>query len=193
MSSENNPPKLTTDQMPGEKSRPYTAFLLYCQMGSLQKTLAVWEQAIGIEGEVDYRKLGKKPALRTLSRWSKKFHWVARDELRFEETLAGLKKETIRIDRERKDKIAQLFKLALEKKVRQLNLKQGEPVSDTLLNYAWKMHRVEMGLPTEVGSYKHEVQNRIVEEDQKPLTPDEIILSQKITQLEKEHNDKINQ
>ncbi len=189
--TEDKPPKLSTEKMKGETNRHFLAWLLYCQAGSLRKTLAVWDKALGIEGEVDYRKLGKKPSLKTLNRWSMKYRWGERDELRFEETLAGLKKETIRIDKERKDRVAQLFKIAMNKKLRQLNIPQGEAVSDTLLNYLWRMHRVEMGLPTDYS--KHDVYTPIREEDQQPLTPEETVLSQKITQLEKEHNDKINQ
>lgn len=136
-------------------------------------------------------KLKQQPALKTLKVWSSKFQWVKRSEMMFEETLAGLKEQTIRIDRERKDRIAQLFQMALDKKMKQLSLPQGEPVSDTLLNYLWRMHRVEQGLPTDYS--KHDIFTPIREEDQKPLTPDEIELSKKITQLEIEHNAKLNQ
>lgn len=135
--------------------------------------------------------LKQRPCRATLENWSKKFQWVNRNELMFEETLTELQEKTKKIDKERKDRVAEMFKIAMDKKLKQIGQKQGEPVSDTLLNYLWRMHRIEMGLPTDYS--KHDVFTPIREEDQQPLTPDEIALSQKITQLEKEHNDKINQ
>lgn len=185
-------PQLSTERMSGENIRQYTAWLLYHRVGALRKLFDVWNRVSEIEGGMEMAgKLKQRPDLTTLKRWSSKYQWVKRSELMFEETLAGLKEQTIRIDRERKDRIAQLFQLALDKKVKQLNLPQGEPVSDTLFNYLWRMHRVEQGLPTDYS--KHDIFTPIREEDQKPLTPEEIELSKKITQLEIEHNARLNQ
>lgn len=190
MRPENGGCKLVTERMRGENVRQYTAWLLYHRVGTIRKLFEVWNRVGDIEGGIEMAgKLKKRPDLTTLKRWSGKFQWVKRSELMFEETLTGLKEQTIRIDRERKDRIAQLFQLALEKKVKQLNLPQGEPVSDTLFNYLWRMHRVEQGLPTDYS--KHDIFTPINEDEQKPLTPKEMELSKKITQLEIEHNDKL--
>lgn len=189
--AENNPAPLKTERMLGENNRQFAAWLLYYRVGSIRKAFDLWNRVGEMEGGAELApKLKQRPARSTLEAWSKKFRWVERYDLQLEETIMDLSKVTKRIDKERKDRIAQLFQLALDKKVKQLNLPQGEPVSDTLFNYLWRQHRVEMGLPTDYS--KHDIFTPIREEDQKPLTPEEIELSKKITQLEIEHNAKLN-
>ena len=192
--AENDQAGLTSAQMKGESSRQYYAWLLYTQIGSIRKLLELWDHVGELEGGTKYvSHLKKRPGRTTIEKWSKKFHWVKRTELQFEETLTELAEKTKKIDRERKDKVAELFRLAMDRKLKQLQPvlgNPGEPVTDTLLNYLWKMHRIEMGLPTDYS--KHDIFTPINEDEQKPLTPEEEELSAKITQLEKEHNDKIN-
>ncbi len=189
--SENTPPTLTTTRMAGEKNRQYQAWLLYYQVGSIRKLFDLWERVGELEGGAKLvSQLKQRPALSTLLEWSGKFQWVKRSELQFEETLTELSEKTKRIDRERKERVAEMFKVAMDKKLKQIGQKDGEPISDTLLNYLWRMHRVEMGLPTDYS--KHDIFTPIREEDQKPLTPEEIELSKKITELEIEHNAKLN-
>lgn len=181
---------ILTERMKGETQRQYAAWLLYYQICSLRKLREVWDTVGELEGGEQFvGRIGKRPGFNTIAKWSIKFQWVKRNELQFEETLSNLAIQTKRIDKERKDKVAQLFKVALEKKRKQLNLKPGEAVSDTLIKYLWEMHRTEMGLVT--GRYKHEISKPIAEEDQVPLSPDEVIMSKKMTELEKEHNAKI--
>ena len=56
-------PALTTSKMPGETEQQYTAWLLYCEAGSLRKTEGLWNrvgQTLGEAGVEFADRLGKK-------------------------------------------------------------------------------------------------------------------------------------
>ena len=72
--------------MDGESLRQYFAWLLYCEMESVNKMLAKWkeiqtgkskplEALKGIE-----EKIGEKPSRGTIINWSKKFRWIKRKD-----------------------------------------------------------------------------------------------------------------
>jgi len=173
--------KLSTDRMPRESAQEYTAWLLYCELGSLGKALGAWErifhQSYTNLSPIYREQLGKPVTLRTLKNWSKKHHWVRRKEMKVNEDLAELKKETKRIAKLRIYKITIAFGRALDLKLKQLE--RGEYVSMSDLKTAWEMHRVEMGLVT--GRYT--VVAKIDENEQKPLTPEEKELGRRIDKL----------
>jgi hypothetical protein len=89
-------PALTTSKMPGETEQQYTAWLLYCEAGSLRKTEGLWNrvgQSLGEAGVEFADRLGKKPSDTTLETWSKKYRWVERKDLKLTEDLEGLRKK----------------------------------------------------------------------------------------------------
>jgi len=138
---------LTTEKMPGERERPFTAWRLYYLAGSIQKTLDTWdrvEQSLGDAGASFAKKLGKKPSMATIKRWSIKFQWVKRNELKLAETLAGMDKEVKEIDRDKVWKVLRAFKLAWDKVLKQLE-QPAAVVTAADAEKFWKMVRVELG------------------------------------------------
>jgi len=78
--------RLKLTKMDGENLRQYWAWLLYCEMESINKMLHKWkeirvdknkapETLKGIED-----KIGKAPSRATIINWSREFHWVRRKE-----------------------------------------------------------------------------------------------------------------
>ncbi len=143
----------------------YTAWLLYCQAGSLLKTLNAWEQVGQSVGEMRVEfasQLGKKPSDTTLERWSKKYHWVERRELKLAEDLMAMRQKTQKIKIEKLHRIAEVFEKVTNKVMRRLRASE-EP---TIIEWKqiWEMFQVELGEPTSRGQLKLE---------QHPLNPEE--------------------
>lgn len=179
--------KVITTKMPGETEQQYLAWLLYCEAGSLQKLLRMWEGMRQGFGEVSSEfatRLGEAPVLRTLQNWSARYAWVKRTELKLEEDLIALRSETKRIAELKKYRIAEAFRRALDLRLRQL--RKGEVVTTDDVKKLWEMFRTELGLSTG----KTEVAHTINEEDQKPPTPEEDELGKEIDQVIKRHYDK---
>jgi hypothetical protein len=178
---------LSTARMEGESEQQYLSWLLYCEAGSLQKLLRLWEGVRQGFGEVSVEiasRLGEPVSLRTLEKWCSKFQWVNRASLKLDEDLLSLREETQRIATTRKHKIAEAFKRSIDLKNKQL--RKGEVVSTGDVKSLWEMFRTELGLPTG----KTEVTHTINEEDQKLPTPEEQELGQEIDQAVKNYYDR---
>jgi hypothetical protein len=179
--------KVITTKMPEETEQQYLAWLLYCEAGSLQKLLRMWEGMRQGFGEVSSEfatRLGEAPVLRTLQNWSARYAWVRRTELKLEEDLISLRNETKRIAELKKYRIAEAFRRALDLRLKQL--RKGEVVTTDDVKKLWEMFRTELGLSTG----KTEVAHTINEEDQKPPTPEEDELGREIDQVIKRHYDR---
>jgi len=151
--------------MSKETERQYTAWLLYCEAGSLQKTLDAWDRVGQLLGEtgVDFaRRLRKKPSHTTIETWSKKYRWVERKELRLVEILEALREKTKKIKREKLHKIAEGFERVTNKIIKRL--REGEEPTINEWKQVWEMFQVELGKPTSRTALK---------EEQKPLTEEE--------------------
>ena len=182
--------KLVTAKLPGETERQYVAWLLYCDFGTIDKLLNVWKgvhqgftesspELSNLKG-----RLGIPVSRRSLAKWSKKFQWVKRRDMKLEEDLKALREETKRIATNRKHKVAEAFKRSIDLKIKQL--RKGEIVSASDVKTMWDMFRTELGLSTN----KSEVAHTINEEDQKPPTPEEDELGKEIDQAIKNYYDK---
>lgn len=179
--------KVITTKMPGETEQQYLAWLLYCEAGSLQKLLRMWEGMRQGFGEVSSEfatRLGEPPVLRTLQNWSARYAWVRRTELKLEEDLIALRNETKRIAELKKYRIAEAFRRALDLRLKQL--RKGEVVTTDDVKKLWEMFRTELGLSTG----KTVIAHTINEEDQKPPTPEEDELGREIDQVIKRHYDR---
>lgn len=179
--------RLTSSKMPGEKERQYTAFLLYCEVGSIYKVLQTWEGICrGSVGEVSaiFRdKLGKLPTERSLERWASKYRWVERADLKLTQDLEALKKKTSQIKQKRLHAIAEVFwdKLQTLKK----QMRSGEAASVPEIKALWEMMRIEGGESIS----KQEVVQAINEDEQRPPTEDEMILGKFLDEAEIKYND----
>jgi len=181
------PTKITTSKMPGEKERQYTAFLLYCEVGSISKLIRAWQQIsrnpVGEVSVIFGNRLGNLPSERTLERWSVKYQWVKRADMKLAQDLEGLKKKTTQIRQKR----AYLITEAFWSKLQALNkqMRAGEPASVQEVRHLWEMMRIEWGESIS----KQEVVQGINEDEQKPLTEEEMILGKFISEAEKKYND----
>jgi hypothetical protein len=182
--------KLATTKLPGESEQQYVAWLLYCDSGSIDKLLHLWEglhqgftetspEFIGLRS-----RLGDLVSRRTLASWSKKFQWVKRRDMKLAEDLTALREETQRIATTRKHKVAEAFKRSIDLKIKQL--RKGEAVSTSDVKALWEMLRTELGLSTG----KTEISHKINEDDQVPPTPEEDELGKEIDQAIKNFYDK---
>ncbi len=171
-------PVLTTSKMPKETEQQYTAWLLYCESGSLEKLHRMWEglhqgfidsssEMAGLRG-----RLGAPPTLRTIAEWSSKFRWVQRKDLKLTEDLESLHKKAQEIKQKKVGVIAEIFweKLQVLKK----QIKKGEGSTVDEIKKLWEMFRTEMG--ESLG--KHELS--INEDEQTPPTPEEEALGKEI-------------
>lgn len=172
--------KITTQKMSKETEQQYTAWLLYCEAGSLRKTLDAWNrvgQSVGEMGVEFAQRLGKKPSDTTLERWSKQFRWIERREVKLTEDLMALREKTKRIKRDKLHRIAEAFDRVGSKIIKRLRANE-EP---TILEWkiVWEMFQVELGKPTNRSQLK-------LEDEQRPLTPEEKEYGKKLHEAVKE-------
>ena len=102
---------IVTSKIPGERAKQYAAWLLYCEVGSLEKTLRMWER-ISAQDDTEMIPffgvfLGKPAGLATLKRWSVKYRWQERTELKNTEDLEDMRFKFKRIKQTRAYKIVQ--------------------------------------------------------------------------------------
>ena len=170
-----NRPNLTTCKMPKETEQQYTAWLLYCEAGSIRKTLNLWDRVGQNLGEswVEFAdRLGKKPSDTSIENWSKKFRWVERKDLKLTEDLVGLRKKAQEIKEKKVFLIGEIFWEKLQALKKQM--KNGEGATIDEIKKLWEMFRTEMG--ESLG--KHELS--INEDEQTPPTPEEEALGKEI-------------
>jgi len=180
-------PTLTTSKMPKETEQQYTAWLLYCEAGSLQKTLRLWErvgQSVGEMGAEFAVRLGKKPSDTTIERWSKQFRWVERKDLKLQEDLEGLREKTKRIKTERVHRIAEYFEKAMTIALK--SLKENSDVTTGDVKLIWEMFRTELG--ETLGKHTHAV--GIDESKQTPPDEEEKALGAALNDTIKKFYDK---
>jgi len=174
---------IVTSKIPGERAKQYAAWLLYCEAGSLEKTLKIW-QRIFVQDDTKMMLffgvyMGKPVGLATLKRWSARYHWKKRAELKTTEDLEDMKFQFKKIKQTRVYRIAILFDLALKRYTKQLE--QGMNVTATDFYTVWKMHRVEMGLS--VNNHNIAVYQ---EPPRKSENPEEKELNKRIRELEEQ-------
>lgn len=133
-----------SDKPARENIRQHQALLVYSSMPdpSLQKLHQTWEK---------YVPKIKRPALRTLKEWCRKYQWVARAEAIHEVA----KEEAVR------KAVEQLTtsKTEILAITRAVMIRYGQKLKDdaqgkiTMLDFekAWKIQRLEFGLPIEIG------------------------------------------
>ena len=173
--------------MPKETEQQYTAWLLYCEAGSLQKTLRLWErvgQSVGEMGAEFAVRLGKKPSDTTIERWSKQFRWVERKDLKLQEDLEGLREKTKRIKTERVHRIAEYFEKAMTIALK--SLKENSDVTTGDVKLIWEMFRTELG--ETLGKHTHAV--GIDESKQTPPDEEEKALGAALNDTIKKFYDK---
>ena len=170
--------------MPGETQQQYTTWLLYCEVGSIDKLLGVWSK-VGQKADeigIDFgSKLGTKPARSTLGEWSKKYRWVERTDLKLQEDMEAIRKRSEKIKKEKLHRIADAFEQITTKVLRRL--RKGEEPTIAEWKQVWEMLRTELG--ENIG--KHEIVKGIDESKQSPPTEEERELGKALDEAIKEH------
>ena len=180
-------PTLTTSKMPGETEQQYTAWLLYCEVGSVTRMMRAWEHvrngigdATGILGE-KFKEITALPSRRNVEKWSTKYRWIERRDLKLKEDLEVIRDRSKKTKEEKLHRIADAFEQATSKVLRWLR-KGGEP---TIAEWkqVWEMFRTELG--ENIG--KHEIIKGIDESQQTPPTEEEKELGRVLDDAIKEH------
>ncbi len=180
-------PELTTSKRPEETEKQYTAWLLYCELGSIDKLIRFWKGVRLNETEVRpelseiIKRLGSPLAKSTIKRWSIKYRWVKRTDLKLSEDLEGLKKKAQEITRKKIYIIAEAFWEKIQKLRKQVREGEGSTVHE--VKELWEMLQVELGKPTSRFALK--------EEEQRPLTPEEEEEGREIDELIKKHHEQL--
>jgi len=168
--------EIITTKMPGETEQQYTAWLLYCEAGSIPRMMRAWEQlrqdigeTSGIWGE-KLQKLGKLPAERNIEKWSSKYQWVERKELKLTEDLKAIREKSEKIKQEKLHRIAEAFERVTNKVLNRL--KEGEEPTISEWKQVWEMLRTELGESIgehEVGINEYEQKSPEYNEEIEPL------------------------
>lgn len=173
--------------MPSETEQQYTAWLLYCETGSVQRMMRVWEHvrsgigdATGILGE-RFKSITALPSRRNIEKWSTKYRWVERRDLKLKEDLESVRERSKRVKEEKLHKIADAFEQITNKILRRL--RKGEEPTIAEWKQVWEMFRTELG--ENIG--KHEIVKGIDESQQSPPTEEEKELGRALDNAIKEH------
>ncbi len=162
---------LTTMKIPEETEQQYTAWLLYCETGSIPKMMRAWEQLRLRDGEMTgclgqpTQLLKPLPTMRNVERWSSKYRWVERAEQKQREDMADLDERVKRIILKKKYEIAIIFDRVLHLYMKQTS-DPNYRVTVSELKTIWEMFRVEMGEP--IGRHVVTVNNEYHEEPPDP-------------------------
>lgn len=173
--------------MPSETEQQYTAWLLYCETGSVQRMMRVWEHvrsgigdATGILGE-RFKSITALPSRRNIEKWSTKYRWVERRDLKLKEDLESVRERSKRVKEEKLHRIADAFEQITNKILRRL--RKGEEPTIAEWKQVWEMFRTELG--ENIG--KHEIVKGIDESQQNPPTEEERELGRALDNAIKEH------
>jgi len=164
---------ITTSKMPKETEQQYTAWLLYCEYGSIDKLLQTWQgierRTKADEGRTEFEalmeRLGKPPARTTIGEWSIKYQWVKRKKMKITEDLEALREKTKKIKREKIHKIAEIFERIINKVLKGLRGDYEPTISE--LKIVWEMFQIELGKPTSRGELKTEPEQRLPTPEEK--------------------------
>ena len=158
--------EITVSKMKGETEKEYIAWLLYCEAGSIPRLMRAWEQLRENIGEVSgiwsgkVRILGRLPSERNIEKWSSRYQWVERKELKLKEDLKIIQEKSEKIKKEKLHKIADAFESISNKVLKRL--REGEEPTIAEWKQVWEMLRTELG--ESIG--KHEVTDSGIDESQ---------------------------
>lgn len=132
-----------SDKPARENARQHQTFLAYCNMPdpSLQKLYQTWAKHLP---------KFKKPSYSTLKEWSAKYQWVSRSQAIHQEA----KNEAIRKTVDQlvmvKEEVLAITRSVMTKFGKQLDTNKQGRITIMDFEKAWKIQRIEMGLPTEI-------------------------------------------
>lgn len=134
-----------------ESPRQHQVFLAYVQMSdpSARKLWEGWREIGGLSGY-------KRPSHRTLERWCSKYQWVERAKQIHNKAKDVAVKKTIEELVMAKEEVLAITRVVMIRYGQQLQENTQGRLTVLDFEKAWKIQRIELGLPTEIG--KHEVE-----------------------------------
>lgn len=143
-----------SDKPTRENIRQHGVFLVYSQMpeSSVQKLWETWEK----HGQL--RKY-TKPSPRTLEEWCSKYQWVARAEAIHQAAKEeAVKKEIDELAMTKKEILA-ITRAVMIRYGQQLRENVESKITASDFEKAWRIQRIELGLPTEIGKEEFDVKD----------------------------------
>ncbi len=154
-----------SDKPTRENQRQHAAFLAYSEMSepSVQR---LWESWVKIRG----LKKHKKPPLRTLEDWRARYNWVARAEAIHQAAKEQAVKQEIENLAMSKKEILSITRAVMIRFGQQLMDKAQGKITAIDFEKAWKIQRIELGLPTEIGK-----QSVTTEDEYKDVSDEDLL------------------
>mgnify|MGYP001581620106 CR=1 FL=1 len=127
-----------------ENARQHQALLAYSSMSdpSLQKLHQTWAKHLP---------KFKKPSYSTLKEWSAKYQWVSRSQAIHQKAKDEAIRKTVDQLVMVKEEILAITRSVMTKFGKQLDTNKQGMITIMDFEKAWKIQRVELGLPTEIG------------------------------------------
>jgi len=145
--------EVMSDKPVRENIRHHQTLLAYSSMPdpSLQKLHQEW---------AEYVPKFKKPSFRTLKSWSAKYQWVERSQAIHQAAKEEAVKKVIANLTMGKEEILAITRAVMIRYGSQL--KDNAQGRLTILDFerAWRIQRIELGLPTEIGSHEVAIKDR---------------------------------
>lgn len=143
-----------SDKPARENQKQHAAFLAYSEMPepSAQK---LWESWVKVTPLVKH----KKPSISTLEYWRKRYNWVARSEAIHQAAKEEAVKKAVSQLTMSKEEILAITRAVMIRYGQQL---RSDTQKITALDFekAWRIQRIELGLPTEIGKHQVDVNDR---------------------------------
>lgn len=144
-----------SDKPARENQRQHAVFLAYCEMPepSVQKLWETWEKLSTLTKS-------KKPPVRTLEYWCKRYNWVARSEAIHQAAKEEAVKKAVSELTMAKEEILAITRAVMIRYGQQLHADKQGKITTLDFEKAWKIQRVELGLATEIGKREVDVTDR---------------------------------
>ena len=141
-----------SDKPVRENVRQHQALLAYSSMPdpSLQKLHQTW---------VKHLPKFKKPSYSTLKEWAAKYQWVSRSQAIHQEAKDQAIKKTVEQLVMAKEEILAITRSVMTKFSKQLDTNKQGRITTMDFEKAWKIQRVELGLPTEIGKQDMDIKD----------------------------------
>lgn len=135
-----------------------TAFLIYAQVPE-PSVHTLWEKWGRNGGDLETLKEYRRPAEKTLERWCKQFHWVVRAEAIHQAAKEEAVKRVVEQLAMSKTEILAITRAIMIRYGQQLREDTQGKITMADFEKAWRIQRIELGLPVEIGRQELNMQD----------------------------------
>ncbi len=152
-----------SDKPSRENQRQHAAFLAYSEMPepSVEKLYESWKKLVP---------KFEKPKLRTLKYWCNHYKWVERSEAIHQAAKEEVVRKAVSDATMKKEEILAITRAVMIRYGAQLRDNTQGKITAIDFEKAWKIQRIELGLPTEIGKQQVEMKDEYSD-----LTDEELI------------------